>query len=231
MPSPPPLLPPTLLVEALRIRHRLPSGDWMTAVALDRLALEPGGHLALTGASGSGKSSLLSALAGLDRPSDGRVLWGDTDLARLTEPARDRWRRARIGLVFQDFHLVSGLDVLGNILLPARFGGTCARALKPRAMALAARVGLTRPHQPVERLSRGEMQRVAVARALLLSPMILLADEPTASLDAETGNAIGALLIEVARELGSTLVVATHDPWLRQRLGRELRLEAAGLAA
>lgn len=223
--------PPPLRVEDLRIRHRLPSGDRFTAVALDRLELEAGAHLALTGPSGSGKSSLLSALAGLDRPADGRVIWGDTDLARLSERARDRWRRAQVGLVFQDFHLFGGLDVLGNVLLPAHFGGVKAAALKPRAEALIARVGLTRPHQPVERLSRGEMQRVAVARALLLSPAILLADEPTASLDADNAAAIGALLIEVARELGSTLIVVTHDPPLRQRLGRELRLEAGGIAA
>jgi putative ABC transport system ATP-binding protein len=222
---------PSLSVEQLRIRHRLPSGDHVAAVALDRLALEPGAHLALTGPSGSGKTSLLAALAGLERPSEGRVVWGDTDLARLSEPARDRWRRAHVGLVFQDFHLVGGLDVLGNVLLPARFGGVRAARLRPRAAALVARVGLDRPHQPIERLSRGEMQRVAVARALLLEPAILLADEPTASLDAENATAIGTLLIEVARELGSTLVIATHDPELRRRLGRDVRLEAGRIAA
>lgn len=223
--------PPFLRVENLQIHHRLPSGDLFTAVTLDRLELAAGAHLALTGPSGSGKSSLLAALAGLDRPATGRVIWGEIDLATLSERARDRWRHDRVGLVFQDFHLFDGLDVLGNVLLPARFGGRGASALKPRALDLIARVGLTRPHQPVERLSRGEMQRVAVARALLLSPGILLADEPTASLDAENSAAIGDLLIEVAREQASTLVVVTHDAALRARLGRTIALDAGGIVA
>jgi len=223
--------PPSLRVENLRIRHRQRSGDLFTALALDRLELAAGAHLALTGASGSGKSSLLSALAGLDRPTEGRVVWGETDLAALSERARDRWRRGRVGLVFQDFHLFDGLDVLGNVLLPARFGGIGAARLKPRALELIDRVGLARPHQPVERLSRGEMQRVAVARALLLSPGILLADEPTASLDSPNAAAIGNLLIEAARALGSTLVIVTHDPHLRENLGRTIRLDAGRIAA
>jgi len=226
-------MPPSLLlrVEDLHVSHRLRSGDRVAALALDRLELDAGAHLALSGPSGSGKSSLLMALAGLDRPARGRVHWGETELTGLAEPARDRWRRSHVGLVFQDFHLIDGLDVLGNVLLPARFGGRAAGGLKPRALELIARVGLARPHQPVERLSRGEMQRVAVARALLLSPAILLADEPTASLDAENAAAIGTLLIEAAETLGSTLIIATHDAALRRRLGRELRLEAGRIAA
>jgi len=222
---------PFLHVEQLRISHRLPAGDRFIALTLDRLDLAAGDHLALTGPSGSGKSSLLAALAGLDRPARGRIVWGDTDLTALSERARDRWRRDRVGLVFQEFHLFDRLDVLGNVLLPARLGGIGAAALKPRALELIDRVGLTRPRQPVERLSRGEMQRVAVARALLRSPGILLADEPTASLDAANAAAIGSLLIEVAQELGSTLVIGTHDPRLRERLGREIRLDAGKVAA
>jgi putative ABC transport system ATP-binding protein len=164
-------------------------------------------------------------ITGLARVPEGRVDWDGIDLATLGESARDRWRARNVGLVMQDFHLFPGLSALDNVLLPQRLrwrgAGPSARA---EALRLLERAGVPRPEQRVETLSRGQMQRVAVARALAARPAILVADEPTASLDAESGGAVGALISELAAEVGTTLVVATHDPRLIDRLGRVLHL-------
>lgn len=194
------------------------------ALAIESLTLAAGSRVALIGASGSGKSTLISILTGLERVGQGRILWDDVDICALSEGRRDRWRGANIGLVLQDFHLFPGLSALENVLLPARLSGAMARDIGARARDLLLRVGLTRPTQMIETMSRGEMQRVAIARALLRRPGVVIADEPTASLDSEAGAAVGELLLELSRESGCTLLVATHDLSLAQRLDRRIRL-------
>lgn len=214
-------------VRELRIGYHTRGGGVFTALDLPALDVAAGGALAVTGPSGSGKTSLLYALSGLERPAGGHVRVGDTEVSALPEGRRDRWRRRTVGFIFQDFHLFPGLDALGNVLLPARFDRFAPDpATRERGRALLDRVGIRDPHQPVETLSRGEMQRVAVARALLFGPPLLLADEPTASLDAATAAGIAGLLLEVCAEAGSTLIAVTHDAALAGRLGRELRLVA-----
>ncbi|HMM09807.1 MAG TPA: ATP-binding cassette domain-containing protein [Paracoccus solventivorans] len=194
------------------------------ALSIPRLSVAAGGQLAIAGPSGSGKSTLVNVITGLERPGAGQVLWNGTDIARLPESARDRWRGANVGLVMQDFHLFPGLSALENTLLPARLARVADRTLADRAAGLLAEVGLHRPAQKVETMSRGEMQRVAVARALLRRPGVIVADEPTASLDPANGAAIGALLVGLARRSGATLIVVSHDPALIALLPRRLTL-------
>lgn len=194
--------------------------------------LPSGARVALRGPSGSGKTTLLNMLTGLARVPEGRVDWDGTDLATLGEGARDQWRARHVGLVMQDFHLFPGLSAIENVLLPQRLrwrGG--ASGARDEAARLLERTGVPRPEQRVETLSRGQMQRVAVARALLGKPAILVADEPTASLDADSGAAVGELVTELAEEAGATLIVATHDPLLIDRIGRVAHLSSGQLAA
>ena len=193
-------------------------------LSIDRLDLPAGGRLAVTGASGSGKSTLVNAITGLDGVTGGSVSWGATDIARLGPARRDAFRAAHIGLVMQDFHLFPGLSAFENAVLPARLMRRLTPTIRERALRLLETAGIARPGQPVETLSRGEMQRVAVARALLGKPGVIVADEPTASLDARTGEAVADLLVDLARSEGATLVVVTHDPALTERLDRRIGL-------
>lgn len=200
-------------------------------LVLDGLEIAAGSRVALTGGSGSGKSTLINIIAGLERVQAGRVVWGEENIADLPEGRRDRWRAANIGLVMQEFHLFPGLSALDNILLPARLSRAANADLMKRAGSLFATVGLKRPGQHVETMSRGEMQRVAIARALLRSPGVIIADEPTASLDLESGEAVGDLLLSVAASTGSTLIVASHDQHLIDRLDRRLTLSGGRIVA
>lgn len=200
-------------------------------LAIDRLEIASGSHVALTGGSGSGKSTFLNIVTGLERIRRGSVSWGAEDLASFSEGRRDRWRAANIGLVMQDFHLFAGLSALDNILLPSRLSRSADKGIVNHAHALLDRVSLKRPDQPVETMSRGEMQRVAIARALLRKPSVIIADEPTASLDLESGEAVGDLLLSVAADAGSTLIIATHDQRMIERLGRRLTLKSGRVAA
>jgi putative ABC transport system ATP-binding protein len=185
-------------------------------------ALEPGGFLAVSGPSGSGKSTLLGLLAGLDRPTRGRVVLDGHDLAVLTEDERARVRAEAVGFVFQSFHLIPTLTARENIQVPLELRGEEAR---PRAEELLARVGLgDRGHHYPAQLSGGEQQRVAVARAFAHRPKILFADEPTGNLDAANGQNVIALLRELNREMGTTLVLVTHDPDLARCAHRVIRL-------
>lgn len=193
-------------------------------LSIDALTIPAGGRLAVTGASGSGKSTFVNLISGLERPDSGTIRWSDTDIAGLSESRRDRWRAANVGLVMQDFHLFPGLAAIDNVLLPARLAHAATAEIKARALALLSRVGLSRPNQSVETMSRGEMQRVAVARALLRRPGVIIADEPTASLDAEAGAEVGKLLLELAQQEGATLIVVSHDERLTERLDRRIRL-------
>jgi putative ABC transport system ATP-binding protein len=169
---------------------------------------------------------LLHVLAGLLRPTTGTVCWGAQDLTHLPEGARDRWRRTNIGFVFQDFHLVPELTARENVLLPTWFAGwTAGTPLTSRATALLAEVGVPDPDRRAGLLSRGEQQRVAIARALLARPTILLADEPTASLDGETAGLVADLLTRSARDSGATLILISHDPAMLARMQQVRRME------
>lgn len=201
---------------------------------LDRVALavEPGAFVAVTGPSGAGKTTLLNAIAGLTKPTVGTVLWDGVDVGVLSDARRDRWRRDTVGLVFQDFQLFAELGVLQNILLPMTFDHVrVPAAATERAKALAERVGLGGRSLVAAKLSRGEQQRVAIARALMRAPRLVLADEPTASLDAATGTRIADLLIESCRDSGAALLVVSHDPALIARADRRLRLSGGRLEA
>ena len=189
--------------------------------------LEAGGFLAVTGPSGSGKSTLLGLLAGLDRPTRGRVVLDGRDLAALTEDERARVRAEAVGFVFQSFHLIPTLTARENIQVPLELRGEEARA---RAEELLGRVGLgDRGHHYPAQLSGGEQQRVAVARAFAHRPKVLFADEPTGNLDAANGRNVVSLLGELNRELGTTLVLVTHEPDLAARAGRVIRLRDGAL--
>jgi putative ABC transport system ATP-binding protein len=200
-------------------------------LAIGRLGVAAGCHVAVTGPSGSGKSTFVNVITGLERAGRGRIAWGGTDIASLTEGARDRWRGRTVGLVMQDFHLFPGLSALENVLLPLRLSGGASGPDRDHALALLARVGLQRPRQGIESMSRGEMQRVAIARALLRRPAVLVADEPTASLDADSGALVGDLLLDLARESGATLVLVSHDTRLIERLPRRLTFAAGRIVS
>ena len=196
------------------------------ALAIEALAISPGEQVAIGGPSGSGKTTLVNILTGLERAATGSIGWGDTDIASLSETGRDRWRARNVGLVMQEFHLFPGLSALDNVLLPQRLSHwRLPEGMSAEAGRLLARVGIISPHQDVATLSRGQMQRVAVARALVGRPGLIVADEPTASLDEDAGAVVADLLTELAAECGATLLVATHDRRLADRLPRHVRLE------
>lgn len=183
---------------------------------------------AIVGASGSGKSTLLSIIAGLDTPSTGTVRLGGVDLFALDEDARAAVRAEKVGFVFQSFQLLGNLTALENVMLPLELQGRHdARAL---ATEMLGRVGLAERlrHYP-KVLSGGEQQRVALARAFVVKPAVLLADEPTGSLDFATGEKVMELMFELNREAGTTLVLVTHDRGIAQRCDRQLRIEAGRL--
>jgi putative ABC transport system ATP-binding protein len=189
------------------------------------LAVTPGEALAVVGASGSGKSTLLAILAGLDTPSAGEVRIEGTDLFALDEDQRAELRGRSVGFVFQSFQLLPALTALENVMLPLELSGQD----DPDAMAkdMLVRVGLgERLHHYPKHLSGGEQQRVALARAFVVRPKLLFADEPTGSLDAESGAAVIRLLFEMNREYGTTLVLVTHDEELAGRCQRVVRLAA-----
>jgi len=200
-------------VELQRISKTYREGDFERAVLRDvSVAIQPGEIAVLVGRSGSGKSTLLNLIAGIDRPTSGRVLVDGTDLTALDEDARTRVRRRRIGFVFQFFNLIPLLSVEENVLLPLDLNGRADAAGVARARALLERVGLGgRGSSLPDRLSGGEQQRVAIARALVHDPALILADEPTGTLDAETAAAVLELLDTLARESGKTVVMVTHS--------------------
>jgi putative ABC transport system ATP-binding protein len=190
------------------------------------LEIEAEAFVAIVGPSGSGKTTLLGLLAGLDRPSAGSVRIGDVDLGSLTEDQRARFRAENVGFVFQTFHLIPTLTALENVRVPLELSGDGdAATIRARAEALLERVGLAgRTHHYPAQLSGGEQQRVAIARAFANRPRILFADEPTGNLDAETGQRIVDLLVELNREARTTLVLVTHDRDLAARARRVVRL-------
>lgn len=194
------------------------------------LSVPAGGSLALVGPSGSGKSTLLEILGALDRPDGGEVWLDDQELGALPEPAREALRGRRIGFVFQQALLLPQLTAIENVLTAAWAIGSVT-PYREAARRLLDRVGLgARLHHRPSQLSGGECQRVALARALLLQPDLLLADEPTGSVDAAVAGQLADLLCELQREQLTTLVVATHAPEIAARLSRTLRLRDGRLA-
>jgi ABC-type lipoprotein export system ATPase subunit len=184
----------------------------------------------VVGRSGSGKSTLLHLAAGIDLPTAGSVLVAGHDLGGLSDAVRTRLRRDRIGLVFQFFHLLPHLSVLDNVALPGWIAGGRAAQIETRARELLGRVGLAdRAGDPVGALSGGEMQRVAICRALLRRPRLLLADEPTGNLDDASGRLVMALMLELACEEGHTLVYVTHSPELAVLADETWRLSSGVL--
>jgi putative ABC transport system ATP-binding protein len=200
----------------------LSGGRPLTVLNDITFSLERGGFLAIVGPSGSGKTTLLGLLAGLDRPAAGRVELDGHDLGSLTEDQRARLRSEKVGFVFQSFQLIPTLTARENVQVPLELRGEPAEA---RAQELLERVGLgdRADHYPAQ-LSGGEQQRVALARAFSIRPQILFADEPTGNLDAKTGATIITLMEELNRELGTTLVLVTHDNDLAARARRTIRL-------
>jgi putative ABC transport system ATP-binding protein len=184
--------------------------------------VDAGETVAIVGPSGSGKTTLLGLLAGLDRPSGGTVRLDGTDLGSLSEDGRAKLRRERIGFVFQSFQLIPTLTARENVEVPLQLRGERPDG---RADELLARVGLAgRGHHFPAQLSGGEQQRVAIARAFVHGPQVLFADEPTGNLDAATGQRVIDLLMELNRELGTTLILVTHDLDLAGRARRVIRL-------
>jgi putative ABC transport system ATP-binding protein len=188
-------------------------------------SMSAGETLAIVGASGSGKSTLLSLMAGLDTPTQGSVHVAGQDLFSLSEDERAQVRAQHMGFVFQSFQLMANLSALENVMLPLELAGRSA--IVATATAMLARVGLSErlKHYP-KVLSGGEQQRVALARAFVMQPQILLADEPTGSLDHATGDTILNLMFELNQELGTTLVLVTHDERVAARCQRRLLIEA-----
>ena len=191
-------------------------------------ALLPRHTVAIVGASGSGKSTLLSMLAGLDTPSQGTVRLLGQDIFALDEDARAALRGQKIGFVFQSFQLLPNLTALENVMLPLELAGV--RQARQQATEMLQRVGLGQRlgHYP-KVLSGGEQQRVALARAFVVRPAVLLADEPTGSLDHATGAAVMALMLELNRAEGTTLVLVTHDRGIAAQCERVLTMEAGRL--
>lgn len=187
------------------------------------LEVNAGEAVAIIGASGSGKSTLLGLLAGLDTPTSGKVHLNGTDLFALDEDSRAALRGKILGFVFQSFQLLPALTALENVMLPLELSGV--NSAESTAQKLLQRVGLDlRLHHYPKQLSGGEQQRVAIARAFAADPKLLLADEPTGNLDSATGKQIIELMFELNRELGTTLVLVTHDESLSQRCARQIRL-------
>ena len=194
------------------------------------LAVERGEMLAVVGASGVGKSTLLHLMGGLDRADAGSIRVADADIAAMSDAALVEFRNRNVGFVFQFHHLLPEFDASENIEMPMRIARMPVREARERARALLARVGLGErlTHRP-SMLSGGEQQRVAVARALVMKPALLLADEPTGDLDENTADSLHALLREMHAEHGLTSIIATHNPRLAAACDRVLRLEQGQL--
>jgi putative ABC transport system ATP-binding protein len=202
--------------------------------ALDDVSLHigEGEQVALVGASGSGKSTLLNLIGGIDSPTGGTVTVGGRDITRIGDRGMTLLRREMIGIVFQFFNLMPTLSVLENVMLPAELAGKGERAARERAMELLRAVDMEAraSHKPNE-LSGGEMQRTAIARALINHPKILLADEPTGNLDSHNGEMVLDLLRRVTVEDGLTLVMATHDPAIARGAGRIVEMKDGKIVA
>ncbi len=211
--------PPRVTVEEISFRYR--TGDFELRVPAMEVA--PGESIAVIGPSGSGKTTFLHLVAGIVLPHGGRIRIGDVEITGMSDSARRAFRIARLGLVFQEFELLEYLSVLDNVLLPYRIGPGLSldREVRDRAAGIAVEVGLgDKLRRSVRRLSQGERQRVAVCRALVTRPGLLLADEPTGNLDPTNKDRVLEILFEQAAKTGATLLTVTHDHGLLARFDR-----------
>jgi putative ABC transport system ATP-binding protein len=214
------------LIEVQRVTKQVADSTGVLTILHDvEFTLKARESVAIVGASGSGKSTLLAIVAGLDVPSAGTVRLGGIDLFKLDEDARAAVRASKVGFVFQSFQLLTNLSALENVMLPLELQGRSdARAA---ATEMLQRVGLGERLNHYPRvLSGGEQQRVALARAFVVRPEVLLADEPTGSLDFATGEVVMQLMLDLNHEAGTTLVLVTHDQAIAQRCDRQIRIEA-----
>jgi putative ABC transport system ATP-binding protein len=224
-----------MMIEAIDLEQTYSSGGKpLTVLKQINLAIEPQGFVAIIGPSGSGKTTLLGLLAGLDRPTRGVVRLDGQDLGSMSEDERARLRADKVGFVFQTFQLIPTLTALENVLVPIELRGTQSGNGRDenRAKELLERVGLAdrMDHYPTQ-LSGGEQQRVGLARAFASTPKILMADEPTGSLDGETGRTVIQLLEELNRDTKTTLVLVTHDWALASRAHRVIRLAGGSIVS
>ena len=221
------------MVSVTGLNHRYGKGPTaLTVLSCLEMELEPGGYAVVSGVSGAGKSTLLAILGGLEPVQQGRVLVAGVDLSRLGGCELARFRRERVGFVFQDFGLLTMLSARENVEVALALAGVPRCERRKQADTLLAEVGLAdrATHRPA-RLSGGELQRVAIARALANHPQVLLADEPTGNLDEGTAGRVMDLLERLRQERGCTLVVITHNPELAARAEHRLRLSGGRLAS
>lgn len=216
-------------LEGIRKTYRQGGNEIRALDGID-MVIDRGDNVAIMGPSGSGKSTLLNVLGALDKPDAGSYRFQDDDVALLDDDGASRLRNRRIGFVFQSFHLLPRLTVLENVLLPLRYSDALDAGAEARARQLLGRVGLADrvDHRPGE-LSGGQMQRAAIARALVMQPPLLLADEPTGNLDSKSAADVLALLEELNSE-GQTLVMVTHDPDIAARARRSVHLRDGRIA-
>jgi len=222
-----------MMIIAEHLEQTYRSGDTaLTVLRHVNLTVAPEEFVAVMGPSGSGKTTLLGLLAGLDTPTRGTVHLDGHDLSRLSEDARARLRAEKVGFVFQTFQLIPTLTALENVLVPIELRGGVGPAAQRRARELLDRVGLgaRMDHYPAQ-LSGGEQQRVGLGRGFAGEPRVLFADEPTGSLDAETGATVIDLLVGLNRDARTTLMLVTHDPALAGRARRVIRLAAGAIAS
>lgn len=219
------------VLEATGVRRSFRQGpiDLQVLQGVD-FAVKPGERIAIIGASGSGKTTLLQILGGLDKPSAGTVKIAGNDIHALNEAARGELRNRTLGFVYQFHHLLPEFSALENVAMPLLIRRTPKHEAEQKARDILTRVGLGERlvHRPHE-LSGGERQRAAVARALVTGPRIVLADEPTGNLDGSNAEAVFALMLELNRELATSLIVVTHDRRLAARMDRILELERGNL--
>lgn len=209
--------------------YPLPGQGRIEVLSACSVSINPGETLAITGQSGSGKSTLLALLAGLDQPDSGQVAIEGVEISEMNEDRLTRFRAQKIGMVFQQFHLMPHLSAAENVRLPLEILGQQDR--DPRTRTMLQLVGLSqRAHHLPRQLSGGECQRVAIARALVIEPALLLADEPTGNLDIDTGEAISALLFDLVARQNMTMIVVTHNLGLANRCQRICKLEQGQLS-
>lgn len=212
--------------------HAAGSATQVRAISGISLDIPRGAYVAIVGESGSGKTTLMHLLGGLDRPTSGSVSVDGIDVGKASRGELKRLRATRIGFVFQGFNLISSLDALENVMLPARYAGVAPARARERARRLLADVGLAdRVHHRPAQLSGGQQQRVAIARALVNEPALVLADEPTGELDRRTSETVLDLLERSARADGHTLVVVTHSEAVWKRAQRVIRIADGVLVA
>ncbi len=219
------------IIEAIGLSKRVASPEGVLEILKNiSLSIHAGATVAVVGESGSGKSTLLALLAGLDLPTEGRVVLASRELASLDEDGRAKLRAEYVGFVFQSFQLIPSLTALENVMLPLELAGRG----RPREVAgqILNRVGLgARLHHYPNQLSGGEQQRVAIARAFAPEPQVLFADEPTGNLDRKTGELVSELLFDLNREQNTTLILVTHDSTLAGHCEQTVHLDAGRIVA